>query len=169
MRLLIVAVATFIVTAPAFAQRADDNALSEAADAFGTTVGIETIGLYSPDEVRGFSALDAGNERLDGLYFDLQTPLTDHVIDTTAMRVGISAQGYPLPAPTGIADFRLRRPGDQRVISALISYGAYNGHLASVDGQWSLLPKRLSLGVGVSLGDNEYEYGAGEAVKAATV
>src|SRR6185503_13084270 len=99
MRLVTVMAAMFLAVAPAFAQRADDNALAEAQDAFGTTVGIETIGLYAPDEVRGFSALDAGNERLDGLYFDLQTPLTDHAIDSTAMRVGISSQGYPLPAP----------------------------------------------------------------------
>src|SRR5690349_24230844 len=116
MRRFTLAAATLTVMAPAFAQRADDNALQQAQDAFGTTVGIETIGLYAPEEVRGFSALDAGNERLDGLYFDLQTPLTDHLIDSTAMRVGISSQGYPLPAPTGIVDYRLRRPGDRRVI-----------------------------------------------------
>jgi iron complex outermembrane receptor protein len=169
MRSLIVAAAMFVSMAPAFAQRADDNALAEAQDAFGTTVGIETIGLYAPDEVRGFSALDAGNERLDGLYFDLQTPLTDHLIDSTAMRVGISSQGYPLPAPTGIVDYRLRRPGDRRVISTLVGYGAFDGHLVSVDTQWPLLEKKLSLGIGASLAENEYEYGAGEQAKAATV
>ena len=168
MRLVTVVAAMFILVAPAFAQRADDNALAEAQDAFGTTVGIETIGLYSPDEVRGFSALDAGNERMDGLYFDLQTPLTDHVIDSTAMRVGISSQGYLLPAPTGIVDYRLRRPGDQRVISTLVGYGAFDGHLVSVDTQWPVLQKKLSLGIGASFADNEYEYGEGESAKSAT-
>src|SRR5262245_14301800 len=126
MRRITLVTATVLVVSPAFAQRADDNALSEAQDAFGTTVGIETVGLYSPDEVRGFSAIDAGNQRLDGLYFDSQTPLTDHVIDSTAMRVGISSQGYPLPAPTGIVDYRLRRPAEKRVISTLIGYGAFD-------------------------------------------
>jgi iron complex outermembrane receptor protein len=57
----------------ALAQRADDNAVKTADDAFGTTVGNENIGLYNPFEVRGFSAVDAGNVRLDGLYFDRQT------------------------------------------------------------------------------------------------
>ena len=55
------------------AQRADDNAVKSADDAFGNSVGNENIGLYSPFEVRGFSAVDAGNVRLDGLYFDRQT------------------------------------------------------------------------------------------------
>src|SRR4051812_30775606 len=91
--------------APALAQRADDNAVTSADDAFGASVGNDSVGLYSPFDVRGFSAVDAGNVRIDGLYFDRQTDLTSLVAPDNNMRVGISAQGYPLPAPTGVADY----------------------------------------------------------------
>ena len=43
-----------------------DNAVTSADDAFGNNVGTENIGLYNALEVRGLSAIDAGNVRLDG-------------------------------------------------------------------------------------------------------
>jgi hypothetical protein len=51
-------------------QRAAENALRQANDAFGTSIGREAIGLYDSDSVRGFSSTAAGNVRIDGLYFD---------------------------------------------------------------------------------------------------
>jgi iron complex outermembrane receptor protein len=159
----IVTAATLILAAPAFAQRADDNPLTAAQDAFGTTVGDESIGLYFPEDVRGFNAIEAGNARLDGLYFDRQTNLTDHLIDSTAIRVGISGQGYPLPAPTGIADYKLRRPGSEYLTSAVLGYGAFDGYFISGDTQLPLLGKTFSLGLGATLGHNEFEYGYGQS------
>ncbi len=92
------------------ASQASQNAVTSADDAFGVTVGNETIGLYSPTDVRGFSALAAGNARFDGLYFDpLNTP-SQLLITQTAIRVGIAAQESPFPAPTGVVDYTLRRP-----------------------------------------------------------
>ena len=41
--------------------RADDNAVTAAEDAFGSSIGNESIGLYSPNQVRGFSPVVAGN------------------------------------------------------------------------------------------------------------
>ena len=99
MRMAYAALAVALMGTPAWAQRADDNAVKSAEDAFGTSVGNEDIGLYRPVEVRGFSAVDAGNVRLDGLYFDRQTDLSALITPSQTMRVGISAQGYPLPAP----------------------------------------------------------------------
>jgi iron complex outermembrane receptor protein len=55
------------------AQRADENAIVAATDAFGTSVGLQTIGLYSPTNARGFNPTQAGNLRIEGLYFDQQT------------------------------------------------------------------------------------------------
>ncbi len=51
----------------ATAQRADENAVEAADDAFGTSVGNEKIGLYSASDVRGFSPVNAGNIRIEGL------------------------------------------------------------------------------------------------------
>ena len=48
----------------AWAQRADDNAVAAADDAFGTTVGNESIGLYTTGNARGFSPVQASNVRL---------------------------------------------------------------------------------------------------------
>src|SRR5665213_318891 len=54
----------------AHAQPPSENAVADAADAFGMVVDRESIGLYSAGNVRGFSPVQAGNVRIDGLYFD---------------------------------------------------------------------------------------------------
>ena len=64
----------------AFAQRTDDNAVKEADDAFGKSVGDEQIGIYNAGMVRGFSPVDAGNVRLEGLYFDQQSNPTQRLV-----------------------------------------------------------------------------------------
>ena len=102
----------------AAAQRVADNAVKAADDAFGTTVGNEQTGLYNPYEARGFSPVEAGNVRIEGLYFDQQVQLNSHVGRGNTVRVGISAQSYAFPAPTGVADFSLRLPGDKTGLPA---------------------------------------------------
>src|SRR5581483_8871534 len=62
--------ATVFHATAARAQHAADNPVASAQDAFGFTLGLETIGMYSPGQVRGFSPQSAGNVRIDGLYFD---------------------------------------------------------------------------------------------------
>lgn len=49
---------------PSHAQRVGENPVTAAEDAFGTSVGGESIGLYHPGNVRGFSPITAGNVRL---------------------------------------------------------------------------------------------------------
>ncbi len=98
-----------IVSTNAWAQ-ADENAVVAAADAFGTKVGSDNIGLYSSTSARGFSPQAAGNVRFEGLYFDQQAFTGRAIARSTTMRVGLSAQSYPFPAPTGIADIALNIP-----------------------------------------------------------
>ena len=93
-----------------WAQRAGENAVTQADDAFGTSVGNEQVGLYSSFDVRGFSPTAAGNVRIDGLYFDQVSELDSRVTDSSRIRVGIAAQGYAFPAPTGVVDYSLRLP-----------------------------------------------------------
>jgi hypothetical protein len=50
--------------------RSDENAVTQAEDAFGFSVGRESLGIYNAGNVRGFSPIAAGNLRIDGLYFD---------------------------------------------------------------------------------------------------
>jgi iron complex outermembrane receptor protein len=162
MRVAYAALAVALLGTPAWAQRADDNAVKSADDAFGASVGNETIGLYRPVEVRGFSAIDAGNVRLDGLYFDRQTDLAPLIAPGQAIRVGISAQGYPLPAPTGIVDFELVRVGDERVISTVVSAGPFDGYLAEVNAKLPIVEGRFGVALGASYGKFGYEYGNSE-------
>src|SRR5258708_22529985 len=62
-----------LVALPAGAQRTDDNAVTAASDAFGNTVGFQTIGLYSPTNARGFNPAQAENLRIEGLYVTVAT------------------------------------------------------------------------------------------------
>jgi iron complex outermembrane receptor protein len=95
------------IAAPARAQRVDDNAIASAGDAFGQAIGNERVGLYTVDDVRGFNPVDAGNTRIDGLFFAPVDRPPNRLIRGSKVRVGISAQGYPFPAPTGIVDYDL--------------------------------------------------------------
>ncbi len=110
-RVTLFAFAGFALQQPALAQSTEDNAVVQASDAFGRAVGNERTGLYSNEEVRGFNPVDAGNARIDGLYFDQIAPISMRIVDGNTIRVGISAQGYPFPSPTGLVDYALTRPG----------------------------------------------------------
>jgi iron complex outermembrane receptor protein len=112
--------AVSLLPAQAFAQSVNDNAVESATDAFGYSIGNERVGLYGVQDVRGFSPIDAGNGRIEGLYFAQVEGLPNRIADSTAVRVGITAQGYAFPAPTGIVDYRLSLPGGERKISGSI-------------------------------------------------
>lgn len=140
-----------LFASPAFAQRTDDNAATSAEDAFGTSVGDQSIGIYSADDVRGFSPSDAGNIRLEGLYFDQQAFLTDRLQQGSTIRVGISAQSYPFPAPTGIADYNLRKPGAKRLAAVGLNYGPFGGKSAEVDLQLPIDGARFGIAAGAGL------------------
>lgn len=139
--------------------RADDNAVTAAEDAFGSTVGRESIGIYSSFQVRGFSPSIASNLRIEGLYFDNQTFMSARLVSGSTIRVGFSALGYPFPAPTGIVDYRLRKAGDDRVVSVVAGLADYAAPFAEVD---ALVPltDRLGVAAGVSYGHEEYFDGA---------
>ena len=154
-RVSAIGVALAASAAPAWAQRTDDNATAQAEDAFGTSVGNDTIGIYNPFDVRGFSPVDAGNVRIEGLYFDQQTDLNGRIAGGSTIRVGLSAQSYAFPAPTGIADFALRRPGKDPLASVGIGWGPWDGKYVEVDAQLPIDGERLGLIAGGGL----YRYG----------
>ncbi|HEV2443147.1 MAG TPA: hypothetical protein VGT07_11545 [Steroidobacteraceae bacterium] len=145
--------AALVQAAAAWAQHASDNPVAAADDAFGLTLGLESIGLYGPGGVRGFSPQAAGNVRIDGLYFDQQGGLSDRVVEGSAIRVGVSEIGYAFPAPTGIVDYELRRPGDGTPGATIIANtGPYDAWGVSIDGSVPLAGKELLLPIGVSTG-----------------
>ncbi|KPF77534.1 hypothetical protein IP88_06160 [alpha proteobacterium AAP81b] len=127
--------------------RAAENAMRSAADAFGTSIGRETIGLYNSGSVRGFSPTAAGNVRVDGLYFDQVWALNSRLRRATSIRVGLSALGSPFPAPTGIVDYAFRKPGDAAALSVLAAGDEWGNASIELDGSLPLAP-----GVSLALG-----------------
>lgn len=144
-------IALILQALSAHGQHASDNPVTAADDAFGLTLGLESIGMYSPGQIRGFSPKSAGNLRIEGLYFDQQGPLSNRVIEGSAIRVGITEIGYAFPAPTGIVDYALRRPGDGTASATIIATaGPYQARGLSIDANVPLNGKELLLPIGLS-------------------
>ncbi len=120
--------------------------MTAAQDAFGTSIGSQNVGLYSANDARGFSPQQAGNLRIEGLYFDQQTWVSgDCMVRETTMRVGIAAQSYSFPAPTGIADLSLRTPGDKALISTILTRGPFDSATADLETQIPLVDSTLGV------------------------
>jgi iron complex outermembrane recepter protein len=125
-----------LVAPCARSQVAQDNAVLTASDAFSTQIDQQSIGLYSQTAARGFSPQQAGNLRIEGLYFDQETLITNPcLVHETDMRVGIAAQSFSFPSPTGIADLKLRHPGDAAEFSALLTRGPFESETATLEAQ----------------------------------
>jgi len=149
-----------LVALPAAAQRADDNAVTAASDAFGVTVGLQTIGLYGPTNVRGFNPAQAENLRIEGLYYDQQISYSNpFLFNRSDIRVGIAAQSYSFPSPTGIVDYKLRTPGDAALFSVVLTRGPLNMSTAEIDAQYPLVKDVLGAAVSVAhWNDFDYNY-----------
>jgi iron complex outermembrane recepter protein len=146
----VLACVLLVVVQDAAAQRTQENAVSEAEDAFGTTVGREEIGLYSAGSARGFNPSEAGNLRIDGMYFDQVAKPINRVVRGSSVHVGISAQGLLFPAPTGVVDFSLRVPTNEAATGALFGYASYgNQAYTELDFGVPVISDTLSIGGGI--------------------
>lgn len=160
-----------LASAPAaFAQRTDENVTTNSDDAFGRSIGNERLGIYNEEDVRGFSPIDAGNVRLEGLYFDRLGHLTSRLVEGSTIRVGIAAQTYPFPSPTGIVDYDLRRVGTRQIVSTLVNYGPFDGFGAEVDAQFPIDGEVLGLAAGAGIYRDAFGWGGrNEAISYALV
>lgn len=146
----------------ALAQRTTENATLQSGDAFGRTVGSEKTGLYTSDDVRGFNPVDAGNARIEGLYFDQLDRLPSRTSDGSTVRVGLSALGYPFPAPTGLIDSNLTKPDGSASASIALESGSTfaNGFGGSAEFKLPLSSDDLGISGGVGWRDaHRYEGG----------
>jgi iron complex outermembrane receptor protein len=149
--LLLVLALLLLPATPARAQHASDDPVASATDAFGLTLGLESIGIYGPGSVRGFNPQTAGDVRIDGLYFDQQGPLSNRVVEGSTIRVGVSEIGYAFPAPTGIVDYDLRHAGNGTPSATVVaSAGPFQAHGLSIDGNVPVISRELQLPVGAS-------------------
>lgn len=153
--------AAAILPSPSLAQRADENATVSAEDAFGSSIGNESVGIYASGTVRGFSAYDAGNARIEGLYYNESGAITDLLQSGSDIRVGLAAFGYPFPAPTGIVDTKLSRIDVEKpVLSVRLASGQYLGPDATAE---LSVPLTDTFGIKGAVGyfDDQYPDGAG--------
>jgi iron complex outermembrane receptor protein len=158
-RLTLLAAAMACASGAAHAQsRSDENAVTQAEDAFGFAVGRESLGIYNAGNARGFSPTAAGNLRIDGLYFDQMFNLSGTLVDSTSIKVGLSAQGYPFAAPSGIVDYTLREPGSEAGASVVTNFDSYGTLGVEVDGSQPL-SNQLSLGYGINATHVEFPDG----------
>jgi iron complex outermembrane recepter protein len=157
---LLLALAGALAANPGRAERAGENAVTAATDAFGTVVGTQVIGLYSPTNARGFSPVQAENLRIEGFYFDQQSQSANpYLFSGSDMRVGIAAQSYAFPSPSGIADYRLRIPQNSAGASAVLIRGPLELLSAELDTQYPLVPEAVSIGVNLGYAhDFDYTY-----------
>ena len=158
---LALALAGTVAAAPALAQSTSDNAVESAEDAFGTSTGHDSIGVYDEGNVRGFSPGTAGNFRMEGMYFDIQGGLSGRIIDGETIRVGTAAQGYAFPAPTGLVDLQLKKAGDKLSVAPFASFDSFGARGFELDAQIPLVGKSLSVATGIGIYDNHYANGSG--------
>jgi len=125
---LVAATGALMAAGTAHSQSANNDATAESQDAFGTQVGLESTGTYTEFDARGFSPLDAGNSRIEGIYFDQVWNLPSRLRRSTAIRVGFAAVDTPFVAPTGVVDQQLHprptEPGNTLIYNRYW-YGGY--------------------------------------------
>lgn len=163
--------ASFGVINGAQAQRANENVVTSAEDAFGTRVGNDSVGLYDSRSARGFDPQQAGNMRIEGLYFDQQALVGPRLSKSTTMRIGLSAQSYPFPAPTGIADISLVSPTKQSVLTVATQFQTPSGmRSVTADLATPLIADKLGLAMGVNVFQQWSDWrGKGNAITSAGV
>lgn len=143
-------------------QKSSDNAVASADDAFGNSVGLESTGIYSENNVRGFGPLEAGNSRIDGIYFDPVSLISLRMRQSQTMRVGYAALDYPFPAPTGIVDNRLRTAGNDFTLGVEAHLQQYGSYVFSAESRIPVVRDHLGLVAGASHGHAKYIDGASE-------
>lgn len=155
---LAIGISTAFSSGAAAQSRSGDNAVTQAGDAFGFSVGRETIGIYSSNNTRGFSPGQAGNIRFEGLYFDDLYDPSSALISNFSIQVGLGAQGFPFAAPSGIVNIALRRPAEKASASIIANTDSFGTVGLEVDGSQPLT-KRLQLGYGLTGGVTHYPDG----------
>ncbi len=148
-----------LAPAQAAAQGVDDNAVASASDAFGISVGNESIGIYSSGDVRGFDPVDAGNTRIEGLYYAPIDSLPSRLLRGSTVRVGIAAQGYSFPAPTGIIDYQLNISGESDQLALSFERAQFGSLVANAELQLRLSDQLGAYAGGEYRSQNRHEGG----------
>ncbi len=133
------------------AAQSSTNVATVALDAFGEKVGSEQIGLYSEQQVRGFSLQESGNYRLDGAYFIRSANIVDPALNGVTIRVGVNALGVDFPAPSGVVAYRLptAAPGHREEIE--FAWRDYVGNALFTRGSAATADGKIGASYGINI------------------
>jgi iron complex outermembrane recepter protein len=137
-------------TSTAWAQ-ATSNATLEADDAFGYTVGDDTVGIYDQSSVRGFDLESAGNYRINGTYFVKSSGVSNFFVESTAIRIGYNTIQLNLPGPSGVVDYRLRDPKRDEPSLLTIGLDEFAQPFADLNFKHRSQDERFSTSLGLGL------------------
>lgn len=145
--------------APAFAQQATSNAVTQSDDAFGRQVGTERIGIYSNEEVRGFNPIDAGNQRLEGLFIEQGNIASPRLIESSSVRVGYAARSASFPAPTGIVELKMEKFTGEERYNAEFEHESNPSTAGALEAKIPLAGSKLGLALGVGFREADQVHG----------
>ncbi|MBA3666755.1 MAG: TonB-dependent receptor [Sphingomonas sp.] len=131
--------------------QATANATTGAEDAFGFSVGDESVGIYGAASVRGFDLEAAGNYRFNGTYFVKNSGVSNFFIDSTTIRIGFNTLRSVLPGPLGVVDYRLRDPAHGEPSLLTIERDADGAFHADLHFKHRRADERASYSLGVGL------------------
>ena len=92
--------------------------------------------------------MDAGNVRIEGLYFDHVERVPSRIVEGSTVRVGLSAQGVPFPAPTGIVDYNLTLYEGKSILSGMVERGPFGGVAGNLELRLPLAGEKLGIAGG---------------------
>lgn len=132
------------------AAQATANAVAVAEDAFGSTEGDESVGIYDQTSVRGFSLEAAGNYRINGRYFVKNAGVSNFFLEKSIVRIGYNALALDHPGPSGVVDFKLRDPRRDEPSLITIGVDSYEQPFTELHFKYRNEAESLSTSLGAS-------------------
>lgn len=134
---------------PAYSQ-ATANAVLSAEDAFGSSEGDETVGIYDESSVRGFNLEAAGNYRINGRYFVKNSGVSSFFLERTTVRIGYNTLSLDYPGPSGVVDYKLRDPARGEPSQVTLGLDSYEQPFADVHIKHRNRAETIAVSVGAS-------------------
>lgn len=143
-----------IIATPGLAQETavkspKDSVIQNASDAFGTQQGIDRVGLYNENQVRGFDLAQSGAYRIEDHYFAKAAWIPETLSSGLSVNVGITAATLNLPSPSGVVVYRLRQPDAQRRVKTNVGFRDFGTVHADLEASFFSRDERLSAVVAI--------------------
>ncbi|MES2699120.1 MAG: hypothetical protein V4647_05880 [Pseudomonadota bacterium] len=109
--------------------------------------------------MRGLSPVDAGNARIEGLFFSPIERPPNRLVLGSRVRVGLTAQGYPFPAPTGIVDYDLTAAESGELVTLSLEREQFGSLVGNIDARFAVAEDLTGYAGGTIRRQNRHEGG----------